>query len=70
MKAYMFDLESGMYQGEVYEDANLMKYVDGITTIPPLQYGDDEVVVFDQNEQKWSVKTISEMRKLLGIVTY
>ncbi len=69
MKAYMFDPESGMYQGELYEDVKQMQYIEGITTIPPLPYGDNDVVVFDQREQKWSVKTIFEMRRILGIAT-
>jgi hypothetical protein len=69
MKAYMYDPESGIYQGQVYEDGSLLKYIEGVTTIPPLPYADNEVLAFDGNEQKWIVRTIVEMRKILGIAT-
>jgi len=55
-------------QGQLYEDGEQIKNIDGVTTIPPLPYGHDEVVVFDQSEQKWSVKTISNRPLKIGSI--
>ena len=69
MKAYFFDPESGIFQGEVHEDANYIQYIDGITTIPPLEYNDEEILLFDSQNQKWTVQKVVEVRKKLGIGT-
>jgi hypothetical protein len=67
MKTYMYDVESGIYEGEAYEDADLITYVEGLTTFEPPPCEDSQVPVFDQNDQRWYVVSISEMKKRLGI---
>jgi len=36
MKAYLHDTESGLYQGGIHEDGDLIKFTDGITTFVSL----------------------------------
>jgi hypothetical protein len=66
MKAYMFDAESGMYEGETFEDDSLIKYVDGLTAITPPEHDKGMVPVFNQNHQVWSIVPISEAKVRLN----
>jgi hypothetical protein len=66
MKAYMYDVESGLYEGETYENDDLIKYVDGLTTIVPPKHEKGQIPVFIHNSQRWSVVPLSEMRERLS----
>ena len=69
MKAYMFDTESGLYEGEAFEDESLIKYVDGLTTITPPEHDSGMVPIFNQNHQVWSIVPISEAKALLSLTS-
>ncbi len=69
MKAYMFDTESGLYEGEAFEDESLIKYVDGLTTITPPEHDKGMVPVFNQNHQVWSLIPISAAKIRLGLAS-
>lgn len=69
MKAYLFDTESGLYEGETFEDADMLQYEDGITTVPPPDYEQGQVPVFDRQLQAWAVIPTSIARQLLNIRT-
>ncbi|NVN92607.1 MAG: hypothetical protein HXX11_18695 [Desulfuromonadales bacterium] len=66
MKAYMYDVESGLFEGETFEDKHLIKYVDGLTTATPPTYNKGQVPVFNRNSQMWSVVPINEIKERLG----
>lgn len=68
MKAYMYDVESGLYEGETFEDEDQIKFVDGLTTIAPPTFNHGQVAVFDINNQLWSLVSASEMKERLSIV--
>lgn len=66
MRAYMYDTGSGLYQGETFEYNNLIKYVNGLTTVPPPNHEKGFVAVFHKNRQVWSIVPIGEMRERLS----
>jgi hypothetical protein len=66
MKVYMFNVESGLYEGEAYEDDSLIKSVDGLTPIAPPKFEKGQVPVFNLNSQGWSVVPLFEMKKRLN----
>ncbi|HXE96067.1 MAG TPA: hypothetical protein VN642_06660 [Dongiaceae bacterium] len=69
MKAYMFDAESGLFEGETYEDDSLIKYVDGLTAITPPEHDKGMVPVFNQNHQVWTIVPISEAKAHIGLAS-
>ncbi len=64
MKVYLFDTQSGLYEGETFEDADILAYEDGITPIPPPDYGHGQVPVFDSHKNDWVVIPTSTARQL------
>lgn len=67
MKAYLYNSENGLYEGETFENADMLKYVDGMTPVPPPGYGHGHVPVFDQQKNKWAVIPITIAKQLLQI---
>jgi hypothetical protein len=67
MKAYLFNSENGLYEGETFEEAGMLAYEDGITPIPPPDYGHGQVPVFDRKKNDWAVIPASIVRQLLNI---
>jgi hypothetical protein len=65
MKAYLFDTEHGLYQGETFEDADMLVTDDGITPIPPPTYGHGEIPVFDRQRGVWVIIPVTVARQLL-----
>ena len=53
MKVYQFNPENGIYAGELFEESEMLKYVEGVTTIAPPTYGPGQVPVFDPKRQAW-----------------
>jgi hypothetical protein len=69
MKAYLFNTENGLYQGETFENADMLQYEEGITTVPPPDYERGQVPVFDRKNNVWAVIPVSIARQLLNIST-
>ena len=69
MKVYLFDTETGLYEGETFADAVTLAHEDGVTTIPPPGYGDGQVPVFDRRKNAWAVIPATIARQLLRIGT-
>lgn len=67
MKAYLFNSENGIYQGETFEDADSIKYADGITLIAPPHYERGQVPVFDRRKGEWAVIPVTIAKQLLNI---
>ena len=68
MKIYLFNTENGLFEGESFENADTIKYVDGITPIPPPDYEHGQVPVFDPRKDEWTVLPVNIARQLLGII--
>jgi hypothetical protein len=69
MKAYLFNAETGLYEGETFVEAGMLAYEDGITPIPPPDYEHGQVPVFDRREKTWAVIPVTIARQLLNIST-
>lgn len=59
MKVYQFNPENGIYAGELFEDDEMLKYVEGITTIAPPPYGPGQVPVFDPDKRAWDTMPVT-----------
>lgn len=66
MKAYMFNVESGLYEGETFENDDLIKIEEGLTTAVPPSYDKGQVPVFDLNIHRWSLVPVSVMKTRLN----
>jgi hypothetical protein len=69
MKAYLFNTESGLYQGETFEEPDMLQYEEGITPVPPPDYEHGQVPVFDHKKNEWAVIPATIARQLLNIST-
>ncbi len=67
MKAYLYDTETGIYEGETYEEPDMLQYEEGITSVPPPDYGHGQVAVFDRVQQIWAVVPTTIARQLLKL---
>jgi hypothetical protein len=67
MKAYLFHEETGLYEGETYENADTLQYVEGITPVPPPEYGHGQVPVFDRQKNEWAVIPVTIAKQLLRL---
>ena len=65
MKVYLFDTENGLFEGETFEEPDMIQYEEGITPIPPPEYKHGEVVVFDHRKNEWAVIPLTIARQLL-----
>lgn len=66
MKTYLFNTENGLYEGETFENADTLQYVDGITPVPPPAYEYGQVPVFDPHENRWTVLPVNRARQLFS----
>jgi hypothetical protein len=67
MKAYLFDTKTGLYEGEIFEEADMLLNDDGITPVPPPQYSHGHVPVFDRREKTWAVIPAAIAKQLLRL---
>jgi hypothetical protein len=65
MKVYQFNEDTGLYEGEIFEDSGTLPYVDGVTTIAPPEYGAGQIPVFDCAAQQWELLPVAIARQLL-----
>lgn len=66
MKAYLYDPESGLYEGETFAETATLGHESGLTSIPPPDYRHGQVPFFDRRTKSWEVIPISVARQLLG----
>ena len=69
MKTYLFNAETGLYEGETFEEADMLQYEEGITPVPPPDYEHGQVPVFDCQKNSWAVIPVTIARQLLNIRT-
>ena len=67
MKAYLFNTENGLYEGETYEEPDMLQYEDGITTVSPPDCEHGKVPVFDPRKNEWDVIPVNKARQLLNL---
>jgi hypothetical protein len=67
MKTYLFNTENGLYEGETFEEPDMLQYEEGITPVPPPVYEHGQVPVFDRRKNSWTVIPLSTARQLLNI---
>jgi hypothetical protein len=67
MKAYLFDIENGLYEGETFENADMLQYEEGITTVPPPDYEHGQVPVFDRRNNVWIVIPVTIIKQWLRL---
>jgi len=65
MKAYQFNEDTGLYEGEIFAESATLAYTGGVTTIAPPEYGAGQVPVFDTTRQQWELLPVSVARQLL-----
>lgn len=65
MKAYQFNEDTGLYEGEIFADSVTLAYVGGVTTVAPPEYGSGQVPVFDTTAQQWELLPVAIARQLL-----
>lgn len=67
MKAYLFNTENGLYEGETFEEAGMLQSEEGITPIPPPDYEHGQVPVFDCSKNVWAVIPVTIAKQLLRL---
>lgn len=67
MKAYLFNNESGLYEGEIFEEADMLQYEDGVTAVPPPDFEHGQVPVFDSRKNEWAIIPANIARQLLNL---
>jgi hypothetical protein len=67
MKAYLFNEENGLYEGETFEEADMLKYEEGITPVPPPDYDYGQVPVYDRQNNEWAVIPVTIAKQLLRL---
>jgi len=65
MKVYLFDSESGLYEGETFEENAMLEYEEGLTTQAPPDFEHGQVPVFDRHSKQWVVVPVTVARQLL-----
>jgi hypothetical protein len=66
MKVYLYHKKTGVYEGETFEEADMLQYEDGLTTTPPPNCQHGQVPVFDRQKNSWTVIPVSITRQLLN----
>ena len=66
MKIYLFDPENGVYEGESFDEGDIINLDEGITAIAPPDYEHGQVPVFDRQRQAWEVIPLTLARQLLN----
>ena len=64
MKTYLFNAENGLYEGETFEEPDMLQYEEGITPVPPPNYEHGQVPVFDSRKNAWTVMPLNIVRQL------
>jgi len=65
MKVYLFDTESGLYEGESFESDDMLKYEEGLISVAPPLYEAEQVPVFDAEQVGWKVMPVALVREIV-----
>lgn len=67
MKVYLFNVENGVYEGELFEEVDRLVNEEGITAMAPPDYEHGQVPVFDRRKKEWAVIPVTIAKQLLHI---
>ena len=62
MKVYLFDVESGLYEGEDYWNPEEVAESEGITSIAPPTINPGSVPIFDKSASSWKLVSVAEFK--------
>lgn len=65
MKVYLFNCNSGLYEGEDFHADDRIGVDEGMTTVPPPPAQPGHVPVYDHDSDSWRLVSIEEFRKLV-----
>ena len=64
MKVYLFDVASGLYEGEDFHESGEVNESNGVTRIaPPENRRPGQVPVYDRSVGGWRLVSIDSLRK-------
>ncbi len=69
MKLYQYNMESGVYAGELFGESGIIQSGEGITAIAPPPYEQGQVPVFNLTHNRWEILSTATVRQLLHIKT-
>lgn len=58
MRVYYYCTETGIFQGEGYQEDGMPAAAEGITAIAPPPYGKGEVAVFEADAGCWTLRNL------------
>ncbi|NVN97793.1 MAG: hypothetical protein HXX17_00605 [Geobacteraceae bacterium] len=64
MRAYLYDLETGLYQGETFEYEEIIDSGEGITRVAPPEHKSGYLALFVRNSGTWRVVTVESYRQM------
>ena len=64
MKIYLYNRDTGLYEGEDFRDQASCHEEEGVTTIAPPDPGPGEVPVYDREMKVWKLVAISSLTKI------
>jgi len=64
MKAYLFNIENGIYSGEDFVDDRDIRESDGITAQTPPDFQPGTVPVFDSSSGQWRLISVTALRSV------
>ena len=63
MKVYLFNIASGLYEGEDFRDSGEVREDEGITSLAPPENLPGQVPVYDHTTANWKLLPIDSLRK-------
>lgn len=67
MRVYLYNVKTGVFEGETFEEAATLQHGEGLTASPPPDYEQGQIPVFDRQKNTWAVIPASIARQLLAI---
>ena len=67
MRIYFFNQETGVFQGEGFEDEKNLATLEGATTIAPPCYSQGEVPLFDETSRRWTLCRIQQREHVFSM---
>ena len=66
MKVYLFDANSGLYEGEDFWDTEDVREAEGATSVAPPMVHMGRLPVFDRTEHCWKLVPTGNLNKAVG----
>jgi hypothetical protein len=63
VKAYLFSTETGLYEGEIFIEADKLENEEGVTTLAPPAHETGTVPVFHIRRQEWALVSLALFRQ-------